>query len=183
MTSAARSTVIRRFPAALAVALSTVATLVAGCGDSGVVAAAGPADDFVGTWLYDANNVQSVQQCTGGNATNAPPGPNKRFAHGVGAALVDLSESPILSGVFCDFDFDVNGAVATALPNQTCSLTSLDNLTIDQPMGQAPSWTFTLNSATTAEELVNATIHFFVNGSSTSCSWTMAAHLTRVSKD
>jgi hypothetical protein len=183
MTSEARSLVIRRFPGALTVALSAVAALGAGCGnDGGAATTPNAADDFVGTWLY-STDTQSVLQCENGNDTNQPPQPNKTFAHGASAALVDLSESPILPGVFCDFAFDVSGPVATAQPNQACALTSLDNLTIDQPDGQAPSWTFSLTSATTAEEVIKATAHFSVSGQPNSCSWTLAAHLTRISKD
>ncbi len=183
MTSEARSLVIRRFPGALAVALSALAALGAGCGnDGGAATTATAADDFVGTWLY-STDTQSVLQCDNGNTRDQPPNPNKRLAHGVSAALVDLSESPLFPGDFCDFAFDVSGPVATAQPNQTCALTSLDSLTIDQPDGQPPSWTFSLTSATTAEEVIKATAHFFTNNQSSSCSWTLAAHLTRISKD
>jgi hypothetical protein len=180
MTSGARSTVNRGFAGALGATLAAVATLAAGCGDSGT--SGGPADEFVGTWYY--NDVQSVLQCPNADPTNQLPEPNKTFAHGASAPLVDLSPSPLLPGIFCDFTFDVQNAVATAQPNQSCALTSLDNLTIDQaPNNGPPLWTFTLNSATTAEEIVQATAHFLVAGQQETCAWNLAAHLTRVSKD
>jgi hypothetical protein len=183
MTSRARSTVTRggaRWSAgALGAVVAALATVAAGCGDSGT--SADPADDFVGTWLY--NDFQSSEQCPG-NMLNTPPNPNKTFAHGVSAALVDLSESPLLPGVFCDFTFDVNGPIATAHPGQTCALTPLDSVSIDQPDPNAPPlWTFTLNSASTASEVVQATVHFDINNALTTCTWNMVAHLTRVSKD
>jgi hypothetical protein len=188
MMPRARPTVIRCFWGALGVALATLVPAGAGCG-GGVSGSGGTGDGagdpapFVGTWLY--TDVQSVLQCPNADPTNQLPEPNKTFAHGVSAALVDLSPSPLLPGVFCDFGFDVTqGAVATAQPNQICALTSLDSLTIDQAAGNGPPlWTFTLNSATTAEEIVQATAHFQVAGAPETCSWNLAAHLTRISKD
>jgi hypothetical protein len=182
--SLAPQRLVHRRLAGVLVVCGALALGAAGCGDSGPDAPATqatPADDFVGTWRY--LDVQSVLQCAGADPTNQPPDPNKTFAHGIGAAVVDLSPSPLLQGVFCDYGFDVSGAVATAQPGQTCALTSLDSLTIDEPQDQAPLWTFTLNSATTAEELATTTAHFFVAGAPTTCSWTLVGHLTRISKD
>jgi hypothetical protein len=182
MTS--RAWPLSRYGGASALALALVLVSAAGCDDdstgSGASALTSPADDFVGTWLY--GDFQSFLQCPGAEPASQPPQPNKTFARGTTSALVDLSPSPLLPGVFCDITFDVAGPVATAQPNQTCALTALDNLTIDQPMGTS-LWTFTLNSATTAEEIVQATAHFQINGQLSSCSWNMAAHLTRISKD
>jgi hypothetical protein len=165
-----------------AIALVLLGTLAAGCGDSNGTTT-GPADAFVGTWYY--SQVQSVLQCPGADPTNQLPEPNKTFAHGASAALVDLSPSPLLPGVFCDFGFDVDstGAVATARGGQTCALTSLDSLSIDKTTDGTSLWTFTLNSPTTAEEVIQATAHFQIAGQIESCSWNLAAHLTRVSKD
>lgn len=169
---------------ALVLAL-TLGALAAGCGDSngGNGSSTGPADAFVGTWYY--NQVQSVLQCPGADPANQLPEPNKTFAHGASAALVDLSPSPLLPGVFCDFGFDVDstGAVATARGGQTCALTTLDSLSIDTTTDGTSLWTFTLNSSTTAEEVVQATAHFQIAGQVESCYWKLAAHLTRVSKD
>ena len=169
--------------AALAVVALTLAGLGAGCGDSNS-GTADPAADFVGAWRYD--QVTSVLQCPSGVPTNEPPNPNKTFARGATTALVDLSQSPLLEGVFCDFGFDVNDAatVATAHPGQTCALTSLDNVSIDEPTaGSTTLWTFTLTSATTADEIVQATAHFQLSGALQSCVWSLQGKLTRVSKD
>jgi hypothetical protein len=160
--------------------LGLLATLGAGCGGSG---SADPADAFVGTWLY--GEAQSVLQCPGADPTNQLPEPNKTFAHGVAAPLVDLSPSPLLPGVFCDFYFyvDPTGTIATAQAGQTCALTSLDSVSVDASQSGAALWTFSLTSASTAEEVVQATAHFQIAGKIESCSWNLAAHLTRVSKD
>jgi hypothetical protein len=165
-------------------ALATVlAAALAGCGSSatGTSMGADPADDFVGTWLY--GDVSSIVTCANSSPLSQPPEPNKTLAHGATSALVDLSPNPLVQGSFCDLAFDVAGEVATAQPMQTCALTSLDSLTIDQPQGMAPEWTFTLNSATTAEELITATVHFSIDGAPTPCSWILEGHLTRISKD
>src|SRR5262249_27361774 len=144
-----------------------------------------PADAFAGTWYYDPAQVQSVLQCPNADPTNQLPEPNKTFARGVSTALVDLSQSPLLPGVFCNFGFDIDasGSGATAHPGQTCALTSLDNVSIDSATNGSSLWSFTLTSATTAEEIVQATAHFQIAGQVESCSWNLAAHLTRVSKD
>ncbi|HVU52840.1 MAG TPA: hypothetical protein VHL80_19295 [Polyangia bacterium] len=175
MSAPARSAAV----AAVALALSA---LGAGCGDSNG-GTSDPADAFVGTWSY--NEVQSVLQCPNAAPVNQLPDPNKTFARGVSSALVDLSQSPLLSGVFCNFQFDIDGSgtVATARTGQTCALTSLDSVSIDDTTAGTSLWTFTLNSATTAEEIVQATAHFQITGTIQSCSWNLLAHLTRVSKE
>jgi hypothetical protein len=168
---------------AIAIAL-TLAGLAAGCGDSNS-ATTDPAAAFAGTWSYDPAQESSVLQCPGADATNQLPDPNKTLARGISSALVDLSPSPLLPGVFCNFVFDIDasGAIATAHAGQTCALTSLDNLSLDTAMDGTSLWTFTLTSATTAEELVQATAHFQIAGQIQSCSWNLKAHLTRVSKE
>jgi hypothetical protein len=166
----------------VAVALS-VGGLGAGCDSQG--ATADPAASFVGTWRYDM--VTSVVQCPSSVPTNVPPNPNKTLARGATTALVDLSQSPLLEGVFCDFGFDVNAeaTIATAHPGQTCVFPGgLDNITIDEPTdGSTRLWTFTLTSATTADELIQATTHDVIAGAVQSCVWTLQGKLTRVSKD
>jgi hypothetical protein len=181
MTSRARSTVIRRFPGALAVAFAALAAAGAGCGSSDKSGTTDPTDDFVGSWRYA--QVQSVLQCANADPTNQLPEPNKTFARGISAALVDLSPSPLLPGVFCDFGFDISNGIATAQPNQTCALTMLDSLTIDVGADGSPLWTFTLTSPSTASEVVQATAHFQISGQPSTCSWNLVANLTRISKD
>jgi hypothetical protein len=162
----------------LAALVATVATGLAGCGDDPIAT-----DDFVGTWHYE--EVKSSIQCPDGDPFDQPPLANKTFARGVDASLVDLSLSALDDLVFCNFGYDVAGPVATIKRGQTCVLTGGDTFTIDDPTtGGPPLWTFTLNSATTAEELGSATIHLsVVTPLDTACSWSFVGHLKRVSKD
>jgi hypothetical protein len=169
-------------------ALCGAAALAAGCGeDSG-----GPADQYAGVWRYD--DAQSVVQCLDADPLSQPPLANKTWARGIGAEIVDLSVIPLEKsrGVTCDFAFDVTGPKARIRPDQTCQLNSIDVLTIDpDPAAEGkPAWTFTLNAATKAEEIVTSTIHIFQPSTTpgappveTTCAWSMIAHLTRISKD
>jgi hypothetical protein len=164
--------------------LASLGAGLVGCGSD-----TSPVDDFIGTWHY--TDATSVLQCVDRDPLNQPPASNKTFARGISAALVDLSVSPLglSNGVVCDFGFDVAGPVATAQAKQSCAITTLDTVTIDQPNGAAPLWTFTLNSATTAEELATATVHLVLPGvnigdppQDQACSWMLIGHLTRISK-
>lgn len=168
---------MKRLPGARALVfagLAACASVAGGCSDD----AANPTDDFVGTWRYV--DYSSILQCPQSDPMSQPPQPNKTFARGPSGGVVDLSPSPLLNNSYCDFAFALNGAVATAEPGQTCQLTSLDTLTID---GSPPRWTFTLNSPTTAEELVTATAHFSLADTTSACAWSFTGHLQRVSKD
>jgi hypothetical protein len=179
MKSRAVATVTRRLPGARALVFSGLVGLagaLVGCGD-----AADPTADFVGTWRYV--DYSSVLLCPQADPMSQPPEPNKTLARGPTGGLVDLSPSPLLNNSYCDFAFTLNGPVATAAPDQLCHLTSLDTLTIDQPSGTPPRWTFTLNSPTTAEELITATAHFSLSDTTSACAWSFTGHLQRVSKD
>jgi hypothetical protein len=177
-------TVMKRLPGArvlvLALAQLGLAGALVGCSD-----AADPADDFVGTWHY--LDYSSIQSCPGHDPTSQPPDANKTFVRGVNGGIVDLSSSPLLGNVFCNFAFGVDGPVATVRQSPPCQLTSLDTLTIDQSNpddAKSPLlWTFTLNSPTTAEELVTATVHYSLAGDLSTCRWAFTGHLQRVSKD
>jgi hypothetical protein len=162
----------------LATLAATVVTGLAGCGDDPITA-----DDYVGTWHYE--EVKSSIQCPDGDPFEQPPVANKTFARGVDASLVDLSLSALDNLVYCNFGYDVAGPVATIKRGQTCVLTGGDTFTIDKATDDGPPlWTFTLNSATTAEELGSATIHMtVVTPMDTACSWSFVGHLKRVSKD
>jgi hypothetical protein len=99
------------------------------------------------------------------------------------AQLVELTTTPVDPGIFCNTAFDVDGPVATARTDGSCVLTGGDELTVDM-------WTFTLTSATTAEEKVAETIHIMkpavppaTNITTTTCAFTLMAVLTRISKD
>lgn len=166
-------------------ALGWVAVLAAGCGEGSTAA-----DQYTGTWRYD--DATSIVQCLNADPLALPPLKNKTFAPGLGAEIVDLSTSPLEKGrvVNCNFAFDVAGPVARARADQSCQLNSIDVLTIDQSADGKPAWTFTLNSPTTAEEIVASTIHIFETSTTpgappteTTCAWSMTAHLTRITKD
>jgi hypothetical protein len=170
----------------LKAALAIAAVGLAGCGSD-----ATSADDFVGAWHY--LDEKSTVQCLNADPHEEPPAPNKIFGRGVSSALVDLSPSPLGldSGVVCDFGFDVAGLVATTEDKQTCAIDPVDTLTIDDDATTGkPLWTFTLNSATTAEELVTGTIHITLPSSTVggnpvqqTCAWTLVGHLARLTKD
>jgi hypothetical protein len=168
--------------------LGWVAVMVAGCGEGSTLA-----DQYTGTWSYD--DATSVVQCTGTEPLSEPPIKNKTLGQGIGAnEIVDLSISPLerLRGVTCNFVFEVVGTTARVRPDQTCQLNAIDVLTIDPDpdAGGKPKWTFTLNSPTTAEEIVLSTIHIFQPSTTpgappteTTCAWSMTGHLTRITKD
>ncbi len=155
-----------------------VATGLAGCGDDPFAT-----DDYVGIWHYE--EAKSSIQCPTGAPFEQPPPPNKTLARGVDASLVDLSTSALDALVFCNLGYDLAGPVATVKRGQTCVLTGGDTVTVDTSAnGGPPLWTFTLNSATTAEELGLATVHLsVVTPMDTACSWSMVGHLKRVSQD
>jgi len=162
----------------LATLVATVVAGLAGCGDDPIAT-----DDYVGTWHYE--EVRSSIQCPGGDPFDQPPPPNKTFARGVDASLVDLSLSALDDLVFCNFGYDVAGPVATVKRGQTCVLTGGDTFTVDKATDDGPPlWTFSLNSATTAEERGAATVLLSVLAPmDTSCSWSFVGHLKRISKD
>lgn len=170
-----------RTVATLKVAAVMLVGLV-GCGEESTAA-----DQFVGTWRY--GDVMSTVQRFDADPQSLPVAPHKTFVHGVGAEIVDLSQSPLMRDTLCDFVFDVAGPVAQIRPEQTCFLNSVDTLTIDLGPDGKPLWTFKLTSATTAEELATGTMHIYhpdtSQGPATeeTASWSLVAHLTRISKD
>jgi hypothetical protein len=133
-----------------------------GCGGDGDNLA-----EFVGTWTYNDSNVTFV--CPGG--TEMPfPLDLKAFHLGIKSDLVDLSS-------ICGYRFDVKDKVASIQQGQSCAL--LDNN--GDPVTESPtSWTFTLNSATTAEETLT-TAATFIDG--TVCTISGTSHLDKISKD
>jgi hypothetical protein len=175
------------FPTAAAIGFAAMllGLVAAGCGEEAIAA-----DQFVGTWRYDATTTSVVQRFTQ-DPYSQPPVPHKTFAHGTGPEIIDLSVSPLekMRGTTCDFTFDVAGPVARARPGQVCQLNALDTLTIDTDEAGKPLWTFSLTSATTAQELVTATMHLVHPETSAgpateeTASWSLVATLTRISKD
>jgi hypothetical protein len=157
----------------LASALALLALTAAGCGDSDE----DPVEAFVGTWAYSSEAVGSAD-CPGHASLDETPTGNKVFGRGIAVAgsgvahpLVDLTPLTLDRDIVCDFTFDVAGTVATGVAGQGCALRGGDLFTLT-------SWTFKLLSATTAEEVAAADI-----ASDPNCTYTMMAHLTRVSKD
>ena len=140
-----------------------VATL--GCGDDGNNLA-----EFVGTWKYTNTGVTFA--CPNQADTPISLGNQKTFHLGIKSDLVDLSS-------ICDYRFDVSDKVAAIQKLQTCQFD--DGSGNGTNATEAPtSWTFTLNSATTAEEkLTTATT--FIDG--TICTIDGVAHLEKISKD
>jgi hypothetical protein len=148
-----------------AAALALSALTLAGCGDSDE----DPVEAFVGTWVYA--DAVGTAACPGHEPLDETPVGNKLFARGIAHPLVDLTPLTLDRTIVCDFGFDVAGTVATGIVGQGCALRGGDLFTLT-------SWTFGLLSPTTAEEVAAADI-----SSDPNCTYTMMAHLTRVSKD
>jgi hypothetical protein len=161
-------------------AASTLALLGAvalgGCGDT-----TDPADQFAGTWHYDQSS--GAITCPLSDPIDEAPTGNKLFGLGVSAPLVDLSSSPVDPMTFCNTNFDISGVVATARTDAGCTITGGDLVTVD-------SWTFSLTSATTAEEKAATTLHITTPAvapattpTTSTCAYKSMALLTRVAKD
>lgn len=161
-------------------ALVACAVALAGVGGCGGTAA-DPADAFVGTWQYDQST--GAINCPNSAPIDETPIGNKTFGFGVSAPLVDLTPSPVDSMTICNTGFDISGPVATARTDVGCTITGGDVVTID-------SWTFSLTSATTAEEKAATTLHITMPAvapattpTTSTCAYTSMAVLTRVAKD
>ena len=82
-----------------------------------------------------------------------PYGVQKVWNEGVTSDLVDMTPSFIDGVTQCFYTFDVKNKVATIKPAQTCAFFDVTG----QEFDDAPSvWTFTLTSATTADEVFTA---------------------------
>jgi hypothetical protein len=174
------STRARFVPRTASVLALLGAVALGGCG--GDATTVDPADAFVGTWHYDQSTGAITCPPPTGPIDEAPLG-NMTFGVGVSAPLVDLTPSPVDPATFCNLNFDISGAVATARTDATCTITGGDTVTVD-------SWTFSLTSATTAEEKASVSIHSTVapippatTSTTTVCQYTSMALLTRVAKD
>jgi hypothetical protein len=143
-----------------------LATTAAGCGDDGNNLA-----QFTGTWMYTAS--QGTLACPGQAVVQGTLGTNKQWAEGVSSALVDLSPLIFDPTISCYFTFDVKDKVATIQAGQTCGFS-------DGAGGSIPdvptSWTFTLLSATSAEETLATTVD-------TTCALTGTGQLKKVAKN
>lgn len=169
-------------PREIGIGILGLALLAAGCGgNSGI--GSGIAQ-YVGSWHYDES--AGVLTC-GEDKLNESPLGNKTFGAGVSADIVDLSESPVDSAIFCNLGFDVAGPVATAITDQTCALTGGVAVL---SFGADDVWTFTMTGPNKAEEVAKMTLTVTQPGtnigdppSTTLCYFQLAAHLTKVSKD
>jgi hypothetical protein len=171
-----RARFVPRIASVLAL-LGTVA--LGGCG--GDATTVDPADAFVGTWHYDQST--GAITCPNSDPVDEAPIGNKTFGVGVSAPLVDLTPSPVDPATFCNTDFDISGPVATARTDASCTITGGDIVTVD-------AWTFSLTSATTAEETAATTLHITVapippatTPTTNNCAYKSMALLTRVAKD
>jgi hypothetical protein len=138
-----------------------VALAALGCGDE-----KNPAE-FVGTWNYTSSDARLSCPNEPDTAVQLPA--TKRWGGGVKSDLVDLSSS-------CNYRFDIGGKVATIQKDQTCRFDDGGGTATEAPN----SWLFTLNSATTAEEMA-ATVITFSDG--TPCTFTVKSSLEKISKD
>ena len=130
------------------VGLVALATTTAGCGDDGT-----NLTQFTGTWMYTAS--EGTLACPGQTTLMGTLGTNKLWSEGVSSDLVDLSPLIFDSSISCYFTFDVKDKVATIQAGQTCSFS-------DGAGGSIPdvptTWTFTLTSATTADEKLTTAV-------------------------
>jgi hypothetical protein len=143
--------------------LLAVTATAAGCGGS-----SNDLEQFVGTWMYTQS--QGVLSCQGQTDQMGMLGNSKHWGMGISHDLVDLTPSLFDAGTQCFYQFDVKDKVATIQPAQTCNFSDgLGGLIEEDPS----SWTFTLTSATTADEMFMTTI-------ATTCTLTGTATLKKV---
>ena len=126
-----------------------LATNAGGCGDDGNNLA-----QFTGTWSYTAS--MATLSCPGDtNPFQFTLGPSKQWGEGLSSALVDLSPALLDPSTSCYYGFDVKDKVLTIQAGQTCTITDING----SPHPEVPTaWTFTLLSASTAEEQLTAAI-------------------------
>ncbi len=128
----------------------TVSATAAGCGGDGSDLA-----QFTGTWQYTQS--MGTLSCPGAADQTGILGTTKLWDSGVTSDLVDMSPSVLDPTTQCFYTFDVKNKVATLQANQTtCAITDGvgDHVADETPT----SWTFTLTSATTADEVLTTSI-------------------------
>ena len=126
-----------------------VSATAAGCGGDG-----NDLVQFTGTWKY--TEAMGTLTCPGSPDQTGGLGTTKVWNQGPTSDLVDMTPALFDPTTQCFYTFDVKGKVATIHPGQTCSLTDgFGGPLVDE----APaSWTFTLTSATTADEVLNTSL-------------------------
>jgi hypothetical protein len=154
--------------------IGMVTAALGACGDNGSTGnARGPFAEFTGTWEYTAS--AGTLSCPGVADQQGSLGTTKRFVEGVATDLVDLSPSILDPATQCFYTYDVTNKVASITPSQTCTFD--DGTGTGGTVQDAPtSWTFTLLSATTAEETLTTTFAM-------TCTLTGSATLKKVGKD
>jgi hypothetical protein len=150
----------------LALMVVTVSA-AAGCGGS----SSNNLEQFTGTWKYTQS--LGTLSCTGQADQQGLLGSSKLWAQGVSSDLVDLSPSIFDPTTQCFYAFDVKGKVATIQPGQTCNFSDGAGGLIDET---PTTWTFTLTSATTADEVLTESL------ASASCTLTGMATLEKVAE-
>jgi len=144
--------------------LLAVTATAAGCGGSG-----NDLEQFVGTWMYTQS--QGTLSCTGQADQMGMLGNSMQWGLGISSDLVNLTPHLFDSSTQCFYEFDVKSKVATIKPTQKCSLNDgVGGLIEEDPS----SWTFTLTSASTADETFMTTI-------ATTCTFSGMATLKKVS--
>jgi hypothetical protein len=146
--------------------LLAVTATAAGCGGS----SGSDLQQFVGTWMYTQS--QGTLACQGSTPQQGMLGNTMQWGLGVSSDLVDLTPTLFDSGTQCFYEFDVKNKVATIKASQTCNFSDGVGGLVEEDPG---SWTFTLTSATTADEQFMTTI-------ATTCTLTGVATLKKVSE-
>ena len=167
-----------------ALVLTVLATAAVACGGSN------DADKFIGTWMItQATATVDCSATTGSTPFMVTPSGNVEFAPGATTALAMISPAELDPATFCDFAFDVNGAVANIHGTQSCTLQSLSSPPFNAKLTPA-TWTFSVTGANSAEETASGTLELPTvdanntpNGT-TICQYTgHMATLTRVAKN
>jgi len=146
--------------------LLAVTVTAAGCGGSG-----SDLQQFVGTWMYTQS--QGTLACQGSDPLTGTLGSSTKWGLGLSSDLVDLDPELFDTRTQCFYQFDVKDKVATIQPTQKCSFDDGSG-TGSQVEEDPSSWTFTLTSATTADETFMTTI-------ATTCTFSGQATLKKVS--
>jgi hypothetical protein len=129
--------------------LLAVTTTAAGCGGS-----SNDLTQFTGTWQYTQS--MGTLSCTGSPDSTGLLGITKQWDTGVTSDLVDMTPALFDPTTQCFYAFDVKDKVATIQPGQTCGLT--DGLGTQVGTETPTTWTFTLTSSTTADEVLATSI-------------------------
>lgn len=142
----------------------TGAVAALGCGGSNGAGV----PDYIGTWSYTQQ--QGTLSCPGQMDASVTLGTTKDLREGVTSDIVDVSS-------ICNYRFDIKDKVAAIQSGQTCNFDDGAGGTVTE----VPSnWTFTLTSATTAEEKFTTVATL---SDLTMCSFSGLATLKRLTKD